>query len=64
MTSLGIGRQGQAGGRCGQECVFVQGGGHWHGEDPEEQGALEVTATPTLTSPILPHTLIAQNCYR
>lgn len=47
VTSLGIRPQRQAGGRCGQECVFVQGGGYWHCENSEDQGTLEFTISST-----------------
>jgi len=66
VTSLGIRCQRQAGGRCGQERVFVEGG-HWHSGAPwSSQQLLDQPPPPT----ILPHTLGAHNsavnklCYR
>ena len=56
MTSLGVPCQRQAGGRCGQECVFVEGG-YWHNGAPWSSQQLLYHHLPT----ILPHNLGAHN---
>ena len=57
--SLGIRCQRQAGGRCGQECLFVEGG-HWHSGAPwSSQQLLHPPPPPTPNT--LAHTFGAYN---